>query len=67
MQRKNTPEPLQPLQPLLTIPVVAEMLGVSRPTVYQLINNEGLPVIKFRKARRISPLSLQNWLSEREQ
>ena len=63
MQHKNTPEQLQAL---LTIPDVAKMLGVSRPTVYELINNDGLPVIKLRKARRVSPESLQAWLSERE-
>jgi len=29
------------LQPLLTIPSVAKMLAVSRPTVYTLINHDG--------------------------
>jgi excisionase family DNA binding protein len=64
MQRETTPEQLQPL---LTIPAVAKLLGVSRPTVYQLIDNDGLPVVKPRKARRVLPASLQSWLSEREQ
>jgi excisionase family DNA binding protein len=63
MQHKSTPEPLQPL---LTIPAVAKMLGISRPTVYALIDHDGLPVIKLRKARRVSPSSLQSWLSDRE-
>lgn len=55
------------LQPLLTIPVVAKMLAVSRPTVYMLIDTEGLPIIKFGRSVRISPVSLQEWLSEHEQ
>jgi excisionase family DNA binding protein len=58
---------LGPLLPLLTIPAVAKMLNVSRPTVYTLISREGLPIIKFGRAIRISPTSLQKWLIEREQ
>jgi excisionase family DNA binding protein len=54
-------------QPLLTIPVVAKMLAVSRPTVYTLIDTEGLPIIKLGRSVRISPVSLQKWLVEHEQ
>ena len=56
-----------PLLPLLTIPAVAKMLCVSRPTVYALIDTEGLPIIKFGRSVRISPLSLQKWLDQHEQ
>lgn len=56
-----------PLQPLLTIPQVAKILGVSRPTVYQMIYNEGLPIIRFGKAVRILPWSLFLWLVQREE
>jgi excisionase family DNA binding protein len=55
------------LQPLLTIPAVAKMLCVSRPTVYTLIDTEGLPIIKFGRCVRISPISLQKWLAQHEQ
>jgi excisionase family DNA binding protein len=55
------------LQPLLTIPAVAKMLCVSRPTVYTLIDTEGLPIIKFGRSVRISPISLQKWLAQHEQ
>ncbi len=58
---------LEPLQPLLTIPAVAKMLCVSRPTVYTLIDTEGLPIIKFGRSVRISPVSLQKWLAQHEQ
>ena len=54
------------LQPLLTIPAVAKMLCVSRPTVYALIDTEGLPIIKFGRSVRISPVSLQKWLELHE-
>ncbi len=63
MQKESIPVQVQPL---LTIPTVAKVLGVSRPTVYGFINNDGLPVIKLGKTIRVSPLSLQNWLAERE-
>jgi len=63
MQQERTPEPLQPL---LTIPAVAKMLGVSRPTVYTFISKDGLPTIKLGKSVRVAPASLQNWLSDRE-
>ena len=55
------------LRPLLTIPIVAKMLCVSRPTVYTLIDTEGLPIIKLGRSVRISPVSLQRWLAHHEQ
>jgi len=55
------------LLPLMTIPAVAKMLCVSRPTVYALIDTEGLPIIKFGRSVRISPVSLQKWLAQHEQ
>ncbi len=58
---------LGPLRPLLTIPAVAKILNVSRPTVYTLIDTEGLPIIKFGRSVRVSPVSLQKWLAEHEQ
>jgi excisionase family DNA binding protein len=55
---------LQPM--LLTVPQVAKKLGLSRTTVYVLINREGLPVVRFGRAVRISAPSLQKWVEERE-
>ncbi|HEY4035660.1 MAG TPA: helix-turn-helix domain-containing protein [Ktedonobacteraceae bacterium] len=55
------------LLPLLTIPAVAKILCVSRPTIYTLIDSEGLPIIKFGRSVRISPISLQKWLAQHEQ
>lgn len=70
MQESLFQEPdttLGPLQPLLTIPAVAKMLCVSRPTVYALIDSEELPIIKFGRCVRISPVSLQKWLESHGQ
>jgi excisionase family DNA binding protein len=55
-----------PLPGLLTIPQVAEYLGVCRAHVYKLINN-GLPVIRLGRLVRIQMTSLQRWLEEQEE
>ena len=57
----HVPHPL-----LLNIPQVATSLGLSRTKVYELIAVEGLPVVRFGRAVRISPTSLQQWLERRE-
>ena len=54
------------LQPLLTIADVCKLLHLSRPMIYVLID-QGLPVIRFGKAVRFSPTSLQRWLARREE
>ena len=51
---------------LLTIPQVAEYLGVCRAHVYKLINN-GLPVIRLGRLVRIHMTSLQRWLQDQEE
>ncbi len=50
---------------LLTIPQVAEYLGVCRAHVYKLISN-GLPVIRLGRLVRIQKTSLQRWLEDQE-
>lgn len=53
------------LQPLLCIPDVARLLRLSRPKIYDLINCEGLPVMRFGRAVRVSPGALQRWMDKR--
>lgn len=71
MQNTQVPQQadtmMEHLQPLLTIEQVAEILGVTRPTVYKLIHYEGLPVVRLLKNVRIIPSSFQLWLSDREE
>jgi excisionase family DNA binding protein len=61
---KENGETLQPL--LLNVPQVAQLLGLSRTKVYELIATEGLPVLKFGRAVRVSFKSLQQWVDQRE-
>jgi excisionase family DNA binding protein len=55
---------MQPL--LLTIPQVAKLLSLGRTKVYELIDREQLPVVRFGRAVRVSPAALQRWLEQRE-
>ncbi len=55
---------VQPL--LLTIPEVAASLGLGRTKVYDLIANDGLPFVKLGVATRVSVISLQKWVEQRE-
>jgi excisionase family DNA binding protein len=50
----------------LTIPEVAEQLSLSRTKVYSLIKQEGLPVVRFGRAVRISQDDLSVWLANRK-
>lgn len=52
---------------LWTITQVSKALNLGRTKVYQLIWKENLPVQRFGRAVRVSPLELQRWLAEREQ
>ena len=51
---------------LLSVPEVAKTLGLGRTKVYELIEREGLPVVRFGRAVRISVTSLQQWIERRE-
>jgi excisionase family DNA binding protein len=64
-QTKDTNPGVQPL--LLTIPEVAATLQLGRTKVYELISAEGLPIVKFGTATRISLISLQKWVEQREE
>ena len=49
----------------LSIPEVCESLGLSRAKVYRLIYYEGLPVVHFGRAVRVSVIALQEWIEQR--
>lgn len=54
----------QPL--LLNVSQVSVKLGLGRTKVYELIKQEGLPVVRFGRAVRVSAVSLQQWIERRE-
>ncbi len=51
---------------LLTIPEAAMSLRLSRAKVYRLIDFEGLPVVRFGRAVRVSAKALEQWVERRE-
>ncbi len=65
MVRQKKEVMIQPL--LLRIPEAAAMLRLSRAKVYQLIDVEGLPIVRFGRAVRVPRASLQQWIEQRMQ
>ena len=65
MVRQKKEVMIQPL--LLRIPEAAAMLRLSRAKVYQLIDVEGLPVVRFGRAVRVPHALLQQWVEQRMQ
>ena len=63
MVRQKKEVMVQPL--VLSIPEVAASLRLSRAKVYRLIYYEGLPVVHFGRAVRVSVSALEQWLADR--
>lgn len=54
-------------QLLVTVPQAANLLGISRAMVYDLLaKGQGPPVIRFGRCVRISVASLKKWIEEQE-
>ena len=54
------------LSPLLTVQECAELLAVSRPTIYRLVREHGLPVIRpTGNDIRFRPEDIERWLESR--
>jgi excisionase family DNA binding protein len=64
MARSKKPSTIQPVY--LSIAEVAIMLSLGRTKVYDLIKHEGLPFTQFGDVKRVSVVSLNKWLQERE-
>ena len=53
------------LAPLaVSAPEAARLLGVSKPTLYQLMNNSGFPAFKVGKRTLISVEGLREWINK---
>ena len=51
----------------ITVEQAAKILSLGTTKVYEMINYEGLPVVRFGRAVRINPARLDEWLERREQ
>lgn len=50
----------------MTVNQTAECLGVSRRTVYRLVDDRmsGIPFIKIRSLLRFDPVAVDRWMNE---
>jgi excisionase family DNA binding protein len=68
MQEETRTENVTAQEPLLlTLNQASTLLNLGRTTLYRLINQEGLPVMRFGRSVRIHPVHLREWLEQREQ
>jgi excisionase family DNA binding protein len=63
----ESPNEVVPQRLLLHIPEVAEILGIGRTKIYEMIATGELPTVRFGRAVRISVTTLQKWVEDREQ
>ncbi len=54
-------------RPLLSVRQAAELLGVSRASVYKLVERGELPCVRISNAIRVRLLDLERWLAEQVQ
>jgi excisionase family DNA binding protein len=68
MKARQQPQPV--IDQLLTITQAAAKLGIGRTKLYDLINNNQLPYVEIpgvgESTKRISALTLNSWIKERE-
>ena len=65
----SSPDPL-PREVLLSIPQVAQRLGICRAQVYRLIHaptDNRLPVVHIGRSVRVSCRTLEEWIRAHEQ
>jgi excisionase family DNA binding protein len=63
-QRPPAAQPVGELEPLLMVKDVQQILHLSKPAIYQLINERGLPSVKLNGARRFERSQLQAWIAQ---
>lgn len=47
-----------------SIPEVAQVLGVSKPTAYNLANSKGFPILRIGKRKVVPAQGLQDWIKK---
>lgn len=48
----------------ISVGEVAELLGISKPTAYSLVNSSGFPVIQIGRRKIIPAEAFENWLEK---
>lgn len=50
-------------QLLISVPEMADMLGISTPTAYELANMEGFPSVRIGRRLLVSISGLEDWIA----
>ncbi len=53
------------MEKLLNIKEVAELIGLSRATIYSYVSNKSIPHIKLGTRTLFSKSELENWITKR--
>jgi excisionase family DNA binding protein len=53
------------MSPLLTVAQAADLLAVSRPTIYRLVRSAGLPAVRPSGDLRFREEDIAQWLEDR--
>lgn len=53
------------MQKFLTVKDIMEILGVSSPAAYKIVNSADFPKIKVGRAIRIPPDAFQRWVEQK--
>lgn len=53
------------MQKFLTVKDIMEILGVSSPAAYKIVNSADFPKIKIGRAIRIPPDAFQRWVEQK--
>lgn len=64
-KRRESPKEVTPVL-LLTIPQVAQALGMGQTKVYDLIKRRSLPSVDVDGRKRVSVASLHRWIEQHE-
>lgn len=55
---------IQGLPAVLTMKHIQDVLGLSRPKIYELTHTQGFPVVRFGRAIRVPRDRFLKWLNE---
>lgn len=51
----------------LTVPEAAELVGISKAKMYEIVRIEGFPAIRFGKRILVNRKKLESWLDEQSE
>lgn len=58
-------DPVNPQKLTLSVPEAAELIGVSRARMYEIVKIKGFPCVQIGKRLLVSVKGLERWIEER--